>query len=42
MMDKPLKPGRYRISAGQGEPAQTRTVRLRAGDRKTLNFDLTE
>ena len=29
-------------SAGQGQATQTRTVRLRAGDRTTLNFDLTE
>jgi serine/threonine protein kinase len=35
-----LKPGRYKISAGQGEPSQTRTVRLRPGQRKTVRFDL--
>ena len=42
MMGERLKPGRYRISVGQGEPAKSRTVRLRSGDRKTLNFDFTE
>ena len=41
LMDARLKPGRYRISAGQGEPSKTRTVRLRPGDDKTLNVDLT-
>jgi serine/threonine protein kinase len=42
MMNETLKAGRYRISAGQGGPSQTRTVRLRPGDRKTVNFDLTQ
>jgi hypothetical protein len=37
-----LKPGRYRISAGQDRPSQTRTVRLREGQRKTIRFNLTE
>ncbi|MFZ1866235.1 MAG: serine/threonine-protein kinase [Polyangiales bacterium] len=37
-----LKPGRYKISAGQGEPTASRTIRLRAGDRKTIRFDLVE
>jgi len=35
-----LKPGRYKISAGQDGPSQTRTVVLREGDRKTIRFDL--
>ena len=42
LMDKTLKPGRYRISAGQEGPAQSKTLRLRPGERKTVNFDLTE
>lgn len=37
-----LKPGRYRISVGQGRPTETRTVRLRPGQRETLQFDLTK
>ncbi len=37
-----LKPGRYRVSAGQGKPTVTKTVRLRPGDRKQVNFDLTK
>ena len=37
-----LKPGRYKISAGQDHPSQTRTVRLREGQRKTIRFNLTE
>ncbi len=36
-----LEPGRYKVSAGQGSPSETRTVRLRAGQRKTIRFDLT-
>ncbi|MBW2379483.1 MAG: protein kinase [Deltaproteobacteria bacterium] len=36
-----LKPGRYKVSAGQGSPSETRTVRMRAGQRKTIRFDLT-
>jgi hypothetical protein len=42
MMNETLKPGRYRISAGQGGPSKTQTLRLRAGERKTINFDLTQ
>jgi len=37
-----LGAGRYKISAGQGAPSRTRTVRLREGERKTVEFDLTE
>ena len=36
-----LDPGRYRISAGQGKPSQTRRVVLREGERRTVKFDLT-
>ena len=36
-----LKAGRYKISAGQGSPSKTQTIRLRAGQRKTIRFDLT-
>jgi serine/threonine protein kinase len=35
-----LKPGRYKIGAGQGVPITSRTIRLRAGQHKTLRFDL--
>jgi serine/threonine-protein kinase len=37
-----LKPGRYRVSAGQGKPSQTKRVVLKEGERKTLEFDLTQ
>jgi hypothetical protein len=37
-----LKPGRYNVSAGQGSASETRTVRLRAGERKTVRFDLAD
>ena len=39
---EPLKPGRYKISAGQESPFKTQTIRLRPGQRKTLDFDLTK
>jgi hypothetical protein len=42
LKNEPLKPGRYKISAGQDGPSQTRTVPLRQGDRKTIRFDLTD
>ncbi|MBW1907846.1 MAG: hypothetical protein JRJ24_21715, partial [Deltaproteobacteria bacterium] len=41
LKNAPLKPGRYKVSAGQGNPSETRTIRLRAGQRKTLRFDIT-
>jgi hypothetical protein len=37
-----LKPGRYRISAGQGKPTVTQTVRLRSGEKKKLKLDVTK
>ena len=37
-----LNPGRYRISAGQGEPTRTKRIVLRKGERKTVQFDLTQ
>lgn len=37
-----LKPGRYRISAGQGSPVRSRVVRLKSGEEKTEHFDLSE
>jgi hypothetical protein len=40
--DEELKPGRYEIGAGQGSPTRTRTVRLRAGQRKTVSFELAQ
>jgi serine/threonine-protein kinase len=41
LKDHALKAGRYQISAGQGTPVQTQTVRLRPGQRQNLSFDLT-
>lgn len=35
-----LEPGRYKIAAGQDKPSQTETVRLRAGQRRTVRFNL--
>jgi len=40
--NRSLKPGRYQISAGKGSPSKTRTIRLRAGQRRTVEFDLTK
>jgi serine/threonine-protein kinase len=37
-----LEPGRYKVAAGRGKPSKTKTVRLRAGQRKRLEFDLTK
>lgn len=37
-----MKPGRYRISAGQNEPQQTKIVDLKEAQRKTVEFDLTK
>jgi serine/threonine protein kinase len=37
-----LKPGRYRIAAGQGEPTVTRTIRLQPGQEKKLKLDVTK
>jgi len=37
-----LKPGRYRVSAGQGEPRVTRTIRLKAGETRKLRLDVTK
>ena len=42
LKNEPLKPGRYKISAGQESPFKTQTIRLRPGQRKTLDFDLTK
>jgi hypothetical protein len=36
-----LKPGRYRISAGQGKPSRTKRIVLEPGERRTVAFDLT-
>jgi serine/threonine protein kinase len=37
-----LKPGRYRIAAGQGEPTVTQTIRLQPGQEKKLKLDVTK
>jgi serine/threonine protein kinase len=42
LKNESLKPGRYKVSVGRGSPTQTQTVRLRSGDRKKLQFDLTK
>jgi serine/threonine protein kinase len=42
LKDVSLKPGRYKISAGQGKPAKTQTIRLGEAQRKTVHFDLTK
>lgn len=42
LKNKSLKPGRYKISAGQGSPSKTQTIRLRPGQRRTVQFDLTD
>jgi hypothetical protein len=42
LRNESLKPGRYTIGVGQGTQSETRTVRLRSGEKKTLRFDLTE
>jgi serine/threonine protein kinase len=36
-----MPPGTYKISVGQARPSKTQVVRLKAGQRKTLRFDLT-
>jgi hypothetical protein len=40
LRNESLKPGRYKIGVGQGRPSETQTVDLRAGQRKTILFDL--
>ncbi len=42
LKNEALKPGRYKISVGQDAPFKSQTVRLRAGQRRTLDFDLTK
>lgn len=42
LKDEALKPGRYKISAGKETPTTTRTIRLRAGQREVVQFDLSE
>lgn len=42
LKNEPLKPGRYKIGVGQDAPFESQTIRLRAGQRKTLDFDLTK
>lgn len=37
-----LKPGRYKISAGQGQPSKTQVIRLDEAQRRTVEFDLTK
>lgn len=41
LRDVSLKPGRYKISAGQGKPTKTKVIRLGEAQRKTVQFDLT-
>ncbi|MGB5695717.1 MAG: serine/threonine-protein kinase [Polyangiales bacterium] len=42
LKNQPLKPGRYKISAGQRTPSQTQVVRLTEGQRKTIRFNLAD
>jgi serine/threonine-protein kinase len=37
-----LPPGRHKVSAGQGKPSKTRVVRLKAGQRRSVQFDLSK
>lgn len=37
-----LPPGRHKVSAGQGEPWKTQVVRLKAGQRRDIQFDLSK
>jgi serine/threonine protein kinase len=37
-----LPPGRHKVSAGQGEPSKTQVVRLKPGQRRNVQFDLSE
>jgi serine/threonine protein kinase len=42
LKNESLPPGTYKISAGQGEPSEVKTVKLKAGRRATVSFDLTQ
>ncbi len=37
---EPMPPGTYKISVGQAGPSETKVVRLKAGQRKAVEFDL--
>lgn len=37
-----MPPGTYKISVGQAGPSETKVVRLKAGQRRTVHFDLSE
>lgn len=37
-----MKPGRYKVSVGQDAPFKSQSIRLRPGQRRTLDFDLTK
>jgi len=37
-----LPRGRHKVSAGQGTPSKTRVVRLKAGQRRSIQFDLSK
>jgi hypothetical protein len=37
-----LRPGRYRVAAGQGKPMVSKVVRLRSGQSQTLELDVTK
>jgi len=37
-----LPSGRHKVSAGQGKPSKTRVVRLKEGQRRNIQFDLSE
>jgi serine/threonine protein kinase len=42
LKNRSLKAGRYKISVGQGSPSKSQTIRLRPGQRRTVQFDLTD
>ena len=40
LRNEPMKAGNYRISAGKGRPTNSRTVEVKAGERRQVEFDL--
>ena len=40
--DVALRPGRYKVSAGQEQPIKTEVIRLRPGEKRLLTLDLTK
>ena len=42
LKNEAMKPGRYKIAVGHDEPFESKVIRLRSGQRTTLDFDLTD